>query len=93
MNIEDRMIYLQKKLDILKCEMIDNEVRSQIPFINTNFKYNYFGIILPFEEGDDEDPYVIMNILSELALPFNTKQRVPFRVVFETVRLSEIIQS
>ena len=41
--------------------------------IQTKFKFNYFGIILPFEEGDDADPYVIMNILPELAIPFNTK--------------------
>ena len=47
-------------------------------------------MILPFYEGDDEDPYVIMNILPELAQPFNTKMRAPFKVVFETVRLSEI---
>ena len=33
-----------------------------------------------------------MSIIPELALPFNTKMRAPYRVVFETVRLSEIIE-
>jgi hypothetical protein len=42
-------------------------------------------------EGDDADPFVVFNILPELAQPFNTKQRAPFKAVFETVRLSEII--
>ena len=31
-----------------------------------------------------------MNIVSELALSFDTKKRAPFRVVFETVKLSEL---
>ena len=31
-----------------------------------------------------------MNIIPELAIAFDTKKRAPFRVAFETVRLSEI---
>jgi hypothetical protein len=49
-------------------------------------------VILPFHEGDDQDPYVIMKIIPELALAFDTKKRAPFRVVFEAVRLSELIK-
>ena len=60
--------------------------------ITTKFKYNYYGVILPFQEGDDQDPYVIMKIIPELALAFDTKKRAPFRVVFEAVRLSELIK-
>jgi len=48
-------------------------------------------MILPIIEGDDVDPFVILNIIPELAQPFNTKMRTPIKVVFETVRLSEII--
>jgi hypothetical protein len=33
-----------------------------------------------------------MKIIPELALAFDTKKRAPFRVVFEAVRLSEIIK-
>ena len=33
-----------------------------------------------------------MNIVSKLAIPFDTNKRAPFKVVFETIRLSELIQ-
>jgi hypothetical protein len=46
--------------------------------------------VLPFYEGDDQDPNVIMNIVPELAMAFDTKKRAPFRIVMETVKLSEI---
>lgn len=45
---------------------------------------------MPFEEGDDVDPRVIMNIVPELSQIFETKKRTPFKLVFETVKLSEI---
>jgi len=47
---------------------------------------------LPFTEGDDLEPYVVMNILPELAQPFDTKKRAPFKIVMETVRLEEIVE-
>jgi hypothetical protein len=47
-------------------------------------------VILPFENGDDSDPSVIMNIVADLGIPFDTKKRAPFKVVFETVKLSEL---
>ncbi len=47
-------------------------------------------MILPFENGDDSDPSVIMNVVPELGVPFDTKKRAPFKVVFETVKLSEL---
>lgn len=46
---------------------------------------------MPLDEGDDEDPRIVMSILPELVIPFDTKKRAPFRCVLETVRLSEII--
>lgn len=48
------------------------------------------GVILPFHEGDDKDPSVVMKILPEFAATFNTKKRAPIKVVFETVKLSEL---
>jgi hypothetical protein len=45
---------------------------------------------MPIEEGDDRNPSVIMNILPELAIAFDTKKRAPFRVVVETVSLKEM---
>jgi hypothetical protein len=47
-------------------------------------------VILPFENGDDSDPSVIMNVVADLGIPFDTKKRAPFKVVFETVKLSEL---
>jgi hypothetical protein len=47
---------------------------------------------MPFSEGDDDDPYIIMNIIPELTIPFDTKKRAPFRIAMETVKLSEIIK-
>lgn len=48
-------------------------------------------MILPFEIGDDVDPSIIMNILPELAIPFDTKKRAPYRIVVETIKLSELM--
>jgi hypothetical protein len=47
-------------------------------------------VILPFVTGDDSDPSVIMNVVPDLGIPFDTKKRAPFKVVFETVKLSEL---
>eukprot|EP00347_Sterkiella_histriomuscorum_P005051 403358089 len=83
LNPQDRTLYLKKRLSEIN-EWINTDVRSQLKDITTESKYSYQGVILPFYEGDDEDPFVIMNILPELAQPFNTKMRAPFKVVFET---------
>jgi hypothetical protein len=69
---------------------IDETVRDKLLKIHTDCKFNYMGIILPFEEGDDLNPRMIVNIVANLGLPFNTKKRAPFRIVFETVTLEEI---
>lgn len=89
MPIEERQAALFKRLQIINI-WIDADVRSHINDIKTDCKYNYMGIVMPFEEGDDVDPTVIMRILPELSQPFNTKKRAPIKVVFETVKLSEI---
>lgn len=35
---------------------------------------------------------MILNTIPELAIPFNTKKRAPFKIVVETVKLTEITQ-
>lgn len=47
---------------------------------------------MPFQEGDDVDPCMIMNIIPELAIPFDTKKRAPFKIVLETIKLSELVK-
>ena len=71
---------------------MDEKVRVQIDNIQTDEKFKYNGIIMPMNEGDDRNPYVIMSILPELAQPFDTKKRAPFKIVVETVKLGEIYE-
>ncbi|TNV84322.1 hypothetical protein FGO68_gene10884 [Halteria grandinella] len=85
----DRMNHLKRKLEEIN-EWIKSNVRSQVDTITTQSKYNYNGVVLPFELGDDQDQSIILNIVPDLALAFDTKKRAPFRVVFETVKLSEL---
>ena len=61
--------------------------------MTTEQKYKYQGLVFPFEEGDDGDPSIIMSIIPELAIPFNTKKRAPFKIVLETIKLGEIVQN
>jgi hypothetical protein len=68
-----RYNHLKKKLDEIN-DWIRDDVRSQVDSITTQSKYCYNGVVLPFELGDDQDPFIIMNIVSELALSFDTKK-------------------
>jgi hypothetical protein len=65
-------------------------VRSKVDSITTMSKHNYNGIILPFVNGDDSDPSIIINIIADLCIAFDTKKRSPLKIVFETVKLSEV---
>ena len=85
----DRTLFLRKTLEEYNKWVLEN-VRVKVDTITTQSKYNFNGVILPFETGDDLDPSVIMKIVPDLAVPFETKKRSPFKVVFETVKLSEL---
>ncbi len=87
--VNDRSLFLRKTLEDHNKWIYEN-VRSKIETITTQSQYNFNGVILPFEIGDDQDPSVIMSIIPELAIPFDTKKRSPFKIVFETVKLSEL---
>jgi hypothetical protein len=87
--IPERLGHLRRKLEEIN-QWIEGEVRKQVDLIPTQSRYSFNGVVLPFDLGDDEDPSIILNIVPELALAFDTKKRAPFRVVFETVRLSEL---
>jgi hypothetical protein len=71
-------------------DWIEKTVRGKISFVQTACKYKYYGIQMPLDEGDDEDPRIIMSFIPDLIIPFDTKKRAPFRCVFETVKLSEL---
>jgi len=65
-------------------------VRGKKKEIQTASAKLYSGIILPLEDGDDNNQSCIMDIIPELAMFFETKKRTPIKVVFETVKLSEL---
>ncbi len=87
--LPDRVSHLVKKLEDINT-WIDSHVRTQVDTITTQSKFNYNGVVLPFANGDDQDPSIILTVIPSLALAFDTKKRAPFRVVFETVKLSEL---
>ena len=60
--------------------------------IKTKYRYNYHGILLPFEQGggDDLDPYIMLRIVPELNQAFNTRERAPFKFVCEVIKLREL---
>lgn len=91
-----KMIEQKQRPEVLREKLaevngwINETVRSKVDTIETDCKFNYLGIVLPFEEGDDQNPRMVVNILEELAQPFNTKKRAPFKIAFETVTLQEM---
>lgn len=87
--LNERQNHLKRKLEEINSWVL-NSVRSQVDTITTSSKYNYNGVVLPFSLGDDSDPSIIMNIVADLAFSFDTKKRAPFKVVFETLKLSEL---
>lgn len=66
-----------------------NPVANQVHTNETRAKYKG-GIVFPFSQGDDVDPWVILRCVPELALIFETKVRTPFKVVFEVCKLSDL---
>jgi len=51
----------------------------------------YAGILIPFGCNDTDDPWIILNCVEELSLIFETKERAPYKVVFEVCKQSEIL--
>lgn len=71
---------------------IENQVRpvaQNAHTAETIAKYKG-GIVFPFDQGDDVDPWVILRNIPELAQIYETKVRSPYKVVFEVCRLSEL---
>ena len=55
----------------------------------------YYGYILPFNDEDsteDESASIIVGVIKELSMCFNTKARVPIKIVVESVRVNECEQ-
>ena len=60
--------------------------------MNSKFRHNFNGILLPLlqDGGDDLDPHLLVRIIPELNQAFNTKERAPFKLVCEVVKLREV---
>ena len=87
-EIEERNPILQSKITELN-RWIIKDLRNWEIDHESDYEVKFHGIMIPLHEGDDKDPAIIVNLLSEMAKSFNTKQRCPIMVVFETINLSE----
>lgn len=65
------------------------ELRTWEVASESDYEVKFHGIMIPLLEGDDSDPFLIVNLIPELARCFNTKQRCPINIVIETVNFSE----
>jgi hypothetical protein len=73
-DIENRNEVLAAKLRTLNRWIINSLRKWEIDH-DTDYEVKFHGIMIPLLEGDDEDPLIIVNIISELARTFNTKLR------------------
>jgi hypothetical protein len=87
-EIENRNEILRSKLRTLNRWIINNLRKWEIDH-DTDYEVKFHGIMIPLKEGDDADPLIIVNILTELAQSFNTKQRCPIKIVIETINFIE----
>ena len=84
--LHKRLVELNKWIDTQVRPKADETTNPE-----TQAKYKG-GIVFPFKQGDDTDPWVILSCIPELAVVFETKVRAPYRAVFEVCRLSELKQ-
>lgn len=87
-EIEERNPILQSKLMELN-RWIIKDLRTWEIDHESDYEVKFHGIMVPLFEGDDRDPSIIVNLKAEMGKSFNTKQRCPIMVVFETISLSE----
>ncbi len=71
---------------------IDEQIRGKEIDLSSKYRKYYKGIVLPLENGDDNDPTIILRIIPDLGFCYNTKKRSPYRVIFETIKLLEADQ-
>lgn len=88
LDIEARTDYLHSKLRDLNRWIIKSLRGWEIDH-DSDYEVKFHGMQIPLYQGDDQDPLLIVNIVSDLARWFNTKERCPIMVVFETINFSE----
>ena len=74
---------------------IENMFKNEdLKFANNVIKGFYRGIILPFDDTEtinDEDSNLIVNFLYDYCFCYNTKSRVPIKLIFECVQVKDLI--
>ena len=68
--------------------------KEDLKFANNVIKGFYRGIILPFDDTEtinDEDCNLIVNFLCDSCFCYNTKNRVPIKLIFECVQVKDLI--
>ena len=91
--VREKHNFLFRELKRLN-EWIEKSVRMEaykIHTVETKAKYAG-GIVFPFKFGDDQNPYVILSAVPELAQVYETKARAPYKIVFEVCKLSELVE-
>ena len=90
-NIEDRNPKLKdfmKKTNVwLNSTRQKFREESNIPKTNRD-AYNLFeGMILPFEKKENEEfnSNVVVRVVESECCVFNTRKRVPYKIIFETI--------
>eukprot|EP00826_Nyctotherus_ovalis_P035167 TRINITY_DN2996_c0_g1_i1.p1 TRINITY_DN2996_c0_g1~~TRINITY_DN2996_c0_g1_i1.p1 ORF type:complete len:396 (+),score=63.35 TRINITY_DN2996_c0_g1_i1:291-1478(+) len=71
---------------------IDRTIRGKKIEGDSEFKAYYRGLVMPFEVGDDNDPRLILRLIPELGHCYSTRQRTPYKIVIETIKLAEAAQ-
>lgn len=64
---------------------IDKKLRNFTFDFETDLKVKFQGLVFPIKTGDDEDPFLIVNLVPERGHVFNTKKRAPVMICFETI--------
>ena len=104
-NLCDNLIPIPKserndflRENIVKLINISKELKDNLKGlagVDNLIRNLYYGYILPFNDEDsteDENASIIVGVIKELSMCFNTKARVPIKIVVESVRVNECEQ-
>ena len=90
----ERNYKLKQYLKNINKEIENMFKKEDLKFANNIIKGFYRGIILPFDDTEtinDEDCNLIVNFLCDFCFCYNTKNRVPIKLIFECVQTKELI--
>lgn len=84
---EDRKTVLRKK--VRDWNLWIGKLREEQFDFETDYKIKFKGLQFPITTGDDENPYLIVNLNPERVHVFNTKCRAPIMICLELVNFNE----